>query len=91
MSSTTRDEMAAQIRAKVIELAKEIGKDAALLKNDQHIPDSGYLDSAAIMGLIAWYEMEFDLDIPQEDVTLDNFGSVNLMVEYILRRDSKAR
>ncbi len=70
------------IRAKVIELAQELGNDASALKDDQVIPRTGHLDSSAIMGLIAWYEMTLGLDIPQEELTLDNFGSVDLMVNY---------
>lgn len=84
----TQEQMQQQIRQKVIELAQELGNDASTLTNDQVIPLTGFLDSAAIMGLIAWYEMTFDLDIPQEDLTVANFGSVNQMVEYAMRRAS---
>ncbi len=84
----TQEQMQQQIRQKVIALAAEIGNDANALTNDQVLPRTGYLDSAAIMGLIAWYEMTFDLDIPQEDLTIDNFGSINQMVEYAQRHTS---
>jgi acyl carrier protein len=84
----TQEQMQDQIRRKVIELAQEIGNDASTLTNDQVLPQTGFLDSAAIMGLIAWYEMTFDLDIRQEDLTVDNFGSVNQMVDYARRRAS---
>jgi acyl carrier protein len=84
----TRDEKAASIRAKVIELAREIGRDATALTNDDVIPRTGFLDSSAIMGLIAWYEVTFNLDIPQEAVTVENFGTVNDMVNYAERHRS---
>ena len=84
-----QENMAQMIRAKVIELAAEIGQNASALANDQMIPGTGYLDSPAIMGLIAWYEMTFDLDIPQEDVTIDNFGSVRQMVDYAQKHGAK--
>ena len=86
----TTEEMKQMIRAKVVELAAEIGRDARNLTDDQAIPTTGYLDSAAIMGLIAWYETAFDLDIPQEDITLDNFGSVNQMVDYAQKANRNA-
>jgi acyl carrier protein len=84
----TPEQAQQQIRRKVIELAREIGRDAGALTNDQILPRTGYLDSAAIMGLIAWYELTFHLDIPQEDLTIDNFGSVNQMVAYAQRHAS---
>ena len=73
------------IRAKIVELASSLGKDARGLQYDQEIPASGYLDSAAIMELIIWLEGEFDLMIPQEDLTLENLGTINSMVSYIHR------
>jgi len=84
----TQEQMRQQIRQKVIELAKEIGKDASSLTNDQILPLTGFLDSTAIMALITWYELTFGLDIPQEELTVDNFGSVNQMVEYVRQRAS---
>lgn len=74
--------MRGEIRAKVIELAREIGRDAKSLTADRSIPDTGYLDSPGIMALIAWFEVRFGLDIEQEDLTLENFGTIDAMVEY---------
>ena len=46
------------IHAKIVELAQQIGGDASGLRFDQVIPDTGFLDSAAIMELIIWLEGE---------------------------------
>lgn len=85
MLNMTQEQIQQQIRQKVMELASEIGNNASALTNDELIPRTGYLDSAAIMGLIAWYEITFQMDIPQEDLTVDNFGSVNQMADYARR------
>jgi len=73
------------IHGKIVQLASGLGHDARDLQFDQEIPTSGYLDSAAIMELIVWLEDEFDLAIPQEDLTLANLGTIDAMVAYIGR------
>ena len=35
------------------------------------------------MELMIWFEAEFELSIPQEDFTLENFGSVDQMASYV--------
>jgi D-alanine--poly(phosphoribitol) ligase subunit 2 len=74
-----------QIHAKVVELAGQLGKDARNLRFDQEIPATGFLDSAAIMELILWFEGEYGLTIPQEDLTLENLGTIDAMASYLER------
>lgn len=38
--------------------------------------DDGTLDSLAITGLVASLTMEFDIDIPYEEIVEENFNSV---------------
>lgn len=71
------------IHAKVVEVARALGKDARGLTPDQVIPQTGWLDSAALMELMLWLESTYDLEIPQEDFTLDNFGTIHSMASYL--------
>ena len=71
------------IHAKIVELARELGNDARSLRNDQVIPDTGLLDSPALLELILIYEHTFRLDVDQEDLTLDNFGTIDAMAAYL--------
>ena len=71
------------IHAKIVELARELGNDARSLRNDQVIPDTGLLDSPALLELILFYEQTFGLDVDQEDLTLDNFGTIDAMAAYL--------
>lgn len=43
----------------------------------------GVLDSIAVMQLIAHLEKSIGISIPPEDVTLENFRSVNAMALYL--------
>jgi acyl carrier protein len=71
------------IHLKIIELAKRLKSDARGLRYDESIPASGLLDSPSLMDLIVWFEAEFNIDIDQEHLTLDNFGSIDAMAAYL--------
>jgi len=77
------------IREKVVTLAARRGVDARALTDADVIPESGALDSLAILQLIEWFELTFELTIAQSDLTLENFGTIDAMASYYER--SRAR
>jgi acyl carrier protein len=77
-----------QIRAKMMELAAKLGNDASGLQDDDIIPVTGLLDSAALLELVVWYENEYDLPLKQEEINIDNLGSINAMTNYLIARKS---
>lgn len=81
-----RDAIKAAVRAKVIELAKNLGMDAGDIGDDDIIPATGYVDSAAILELVVWYEGEYDMPLKQEEINIDNLGSINSMADFVLKR-----
>jgi acyl carrier protein len=76
------------IHVKVIELARQLGHDARNLSYDQEIPAGGLLDSPALMELILWFENEFGLEVDQDQLTLENFGTIERMASYAERSRS---
>ena len=85
MTTHTIDTVAARsdVRAKIMELASRTGAKKPALRDDEVIPETGLLDSAAIMELVVWLETRFDVEIDQADLTIENFGTVNAIVEYL--------
>ncbi len=81
-----RDSIQAAVRAKVIELAKNLGMDASEIGNDDLIPATGYVDSAAILELVVWYEDAYQMPLRQEEINIDNLGSINSMTDFVVRR-----
>ena len=73
----------ARIRARISELARELGHDASGLGDDDVLPQTRLLDSAGILGLIVWCEDAFGVTLELEEISLDNFGTVNRMVEHL--------
>ncbi len=74
-----------EIREKVLALAAGRGGRVPTLRDDEVIPETGLLDSAAVMELIVWLEGHFGIEIDQADMTIDNLGTVDTMVEYVSR------
>ena len=83
-----RNEIKRAIRARVIELAKALGIDAADITDTDIIPATGYLDSTAILELVVWLEQTYDLALAQEEINIDNLGSIDVMADFLLRRKS---
>ena len=81
-----RETVRAAIRAQVIKLASELGMDASEIGDDDVIPATGLLDSTAILQLVVWYEQTYDFPLKQNEINIDNLGSINAMSEFLLAR-----
>ena len=81
-----RDEIKAALRAKVVELAKALDMDASGVADDDVLPATGLLDSNAILELVVWFETTYDFPIKQEEINIDNLGSINAMADFLLSR-----
>jgi acyl carrier protein len=83
-----RDDIKDRIRTKVIELATKRGVQDINLADDEMLPETGLLDSAAILELVVWYESEYNLSLRQEDINIDNLGSINAMTDFLISQGS---
>jgi acyl carrier protein len=81
-----RDEIKAALRAKVTELARALDMDASGIADDDILPATGLLDSNAILELVVWFETTYDFPIKQEEINIDNLGSINAMADFLLSR-----
>jgi D-alanine--poly(phosphoribitol) ligase subunit 2 len=81
-----RDDITAAIKAEVVRLAASLDVDASDLQRDELLPASGYIDSAGLLELIAWFEAAYDFRVPPEDFTVDNLGTLDAMADFLLQR-----
>ena len=81
-----REAIKGAIRAQVIELARALGMDASDIGDEDIIPATGLLDSTAVLQLVVWYEQAYDLPLKQEEINIDNLGSINSMTEFLIAR-----
>ncbi len=60
------------------ELEDEIGHDEDLLT-------SGMIDSLGVMRLVGFIQDEFEISVPPEDVTIENFLTLATISNYIAK------
>ena len=51
----------------------------------QNLLEAGVLDSVAMMELIVWLEEQFKIAIEADDLTPDNFATLDAMAKYVER------
>jgi len=81
-----RESVKAAIRAKVVELAKTLNIDARAIDDADIIPATGYLDSTGVLELVVWYEKHYDIPLKQQEINIDNLGSINAMTDFLMSR-----
>ena len=53
---------------------------------DRSLLEAGILDSYGIVDLVTYLESEFNLAIPDDDVSKEKMGSLRKMASYVARR-----
>lgn len=82
----TKESLEAEIKAKIVEIAAQTGDDASELALDDIIPATGLIDSTGLLELIAWYEKRYEIPLAQEEINIDNLGTLTRMAEFVLRK-----
>jgi acyl carrier protein len=60
--------------------------DIEFIENDTDLIEAGVLDSLLMVMLVDFCEGEFDSEIDLEDLTDDNFRSLNAIAEFVVAR-----
>jgi acyl carrier protein len=81
-----RNSIIAAVKGEIVRIAAVLDSDATDLQPDELIPASGFIDSAGLLELIAWFEARFDLRVAPEEFNVDNLGTVNAMADFVLQR-----
>lgn len=84
--SLNKEAIEAEIKAKIVEIAAQTGDDASELGLDEIIPATGLIDSTGLLELIAWYEKTYQIPLAQEEINIDNLGTLARMAEFVLRK-----
>ena len=69
---------------KVLALLQEEYPEVDFTSSDELV-DEGILDSLTLTGIIAALSMEFDIEIPYDEIIEENFNSVEAMAEMAER------
>lgn len=52
---------------------------------DESLVDQGVIDSFGLVEISAFMEHEFNINVTEDDMNRENFGSVKKMVAFIIR------
>ncbi len=65
-------------------ITRELSKGrTTIIKPDEDLLGAGIIDSLGILQLVAFVEQQFSVQIPDEDVVLENFQSVAALSDYL--------
>ena len=78
-----KERLAAYIRHELVDRTVHGEREIAF---DEDLLGSGLLDSLGIMSLVIFIEQEMGIDIPAEDVTIENFETLEIIDAYLDRR-----
>ncbi len=81
MNEMQTQELITFIRDEVAVMDGDVASDTDLLL-------SGLVDSLGVIRITQWIEDELEVDVPPGDVTLENFQTVDRIVEYLAGRNA---
>ena len=64
--------------------------DGFPLGDEDSLIANGVIDSTGILELTQFVEDEFRVDVPDEEITPENFDTVNRILEYVERKLAEA-
>ncbi len=71
-------------------IAETTFNDPSIIKDDTLIFEEGIFDSMGLLGLINFIESEFNVVAEDSDLQEENFGSVERIVAYIVKKQAQA-
>ncbi len=64
-------------------LMEEVISNFVNLDTDEQLLESGLVDSVSLMKVISFIEEKFNIEIREDDLTPDNFKTINNMVAML--------
>lgn len=71
-----------EIKEKVSKFIKELVNEVNI-SNDENLFENGLLNSIHVLDLIAFIEDTFSIDLMEDDIDMNSFGSINNIVEML--------
>ena len=72
-------------------LREEFGDGELALQDDQSLIAEEVIDSLGIFTLVSFLERRFGIELEPEDITLDNFDTVEAIADMVARKRGLGR
>ena len=71
-------------------ISKELisGSQEITITPNEDLLGGGLIDSLGMMRLLTFIESEFNIEIPPEDMVIENFMTVDCIVAYLRKRNA---
>ena len=69
-------------------IAEELLNNSVNVKEDDNLLSDGMVDSLGMVRLVAFLEETFEVEIPPEDLIIENFGTINVIADYLQKGSS---
>jgi acyl carrier protein len=80
-----------KIKKILVEFLKSGNPLISELKNipmDKSLVELGYLDSFGVVELVSFIEKKFNVEIYDDEITKEKFGSINKMIDLISKKQN---
>ncbi|GAF86113.1 unnamed protein product [marine sediment metagenome] len=67
-------------------ISEELLNTRDTIDGDDNLLIDGMVDSIGMLRLVAFIEESYNLKVPYEDLTIENFGTVTVIADYLQRR-----
>ncbi len=67
-------------------ISEELLNTRDTIDGDDNLLIDGMVDSIGMLRLVAFIEESYNLKVPYEDLTIENFGTVTVITGYLQRR-----
>ena len=81
----------ARLRQMLNRLASDLGNDASAIGEEDLIPEAGVVDSAGLIDFVMQIDAAYRLEIEAEDMTIDNFGTLDSIAAFVAAREHKRK
>lgn len=65
-----------------------LGQDASALEGDASFTDTGIIDSTGVLELVGFLEDTFEIQVADDDMSVENLDSLNRVVAFVGRKIS---
>jgi acyl carrier protein len=67
-----------------------LGADPTTLESSSSLIEAGLIDSTGVLELVGFLEDQFDIRIQDDDLTPENFDSIDNILGYLARKRAEA-
>ncbi|MFD9595315.1 acyl carrier protein [Kitasatospora sp. NPDC059973] len=79
---TSRQEITDSVVLRLRQTLPGLGEEG--VNEDKDLRDYPEFDSLGILEVLVWLEGEFEVSIPDEELSVDNFNTIGKIVDYVV-------